>query len=209
MPKHALLLSALVPALLLGGCMGTENRGLESVHQPVVSRQDYALDLATAGSGLAGGEQRRLAGWLGSMRLGYGDKVAIDDPIGYRGVREDVAQSVAGFGLLLSEDRPVTGAPVQPGSVRVVVSRMKASVPGCPDWSRNSSVEYDQNTSSNYGCSTNASLAAMIAQPEDLVHGHGAAGPIDPTRSTKAIDAFRKATPTGAGGTTAPSAGGK
>ena len=37
------------PALLLGGCMGTQNPGITSVHQPVVSRQDYALDVATAG----------------------------------------------------------------------------------------------------------------------------------------------------------------
>ena len=207
MLQRSLLLPALVPALLLGGCFGTQNRGLESVHQPVVARQDYLIDLRIAGDGLAAGEQRRLDGWLDSMRLGYGDKVAIDDPSGYRGAREDVAQSVAGFGLLLTDDRPVTAAPVQVGTVRVVVSRMKASVPGCPDFTRNSSVEYDSNTSSNFGCATNSSLAAMIAQREDLVHGHADAG-ADTKRSGKAIDAFRKAAPSGAGGGTVTSASG-
>ena len=201
MLKQALLLPALAPALLIGGCAGTTNRGLESVHQPVVSRQDYALDVATAGNGLAAGEQRRLAGWLGSMRLGYGDKIAVDDPVDRRGVRDEVGQSVARYGLLVSDDRPITGAPVQPGTVRVVVSRMRASVPGCPDFTRNSSVDYDQNTSSNFGCGTNASLAAMVAQPEDLVHGHGTTGGSDPSRITKAIEAFRKAAPSGSGGT--------
>ncbi len=206
--KSALLLPVLAPALLLGGCVGTQNRGLESVHQPVVSRQDFALDVRIAAGGLAAGEQTRLADWLASMRLGYGDKVAIDDPSNWRGVHEDVAQSVASFGLLLSPDRPVTNAPLQPGTVRIVVSRTKASVPGCPDWSRNGSVDYDQNTSSNYGCASNASLAAMIAQPEDLVHGRGTGG-TDTVRSGKAIDAFRKAAPSGAGGTATPSAGGR
>ena len=205
--KHPLLLPALVPALLLGGCGGTRNRGLESVHQPVVARQDYLLDLRVAGDALAAGEPARLTGWLGSMRLGYGDKVAIDDPGGVAGARDDVAQAVASYGLLLSADHPVTGAPVEPGTVRVVVSRMKASVPGCPDWSRDASYEYDQNTSSNHGCAINSSLAAMVAQPEDLVHGHGQ-GSIDPARSTKAIDAFRKAAPSGGGGGTVTSAGG-
>ena len=81
-------------------------------------------------------------------------------------------------------------------------------MPGCPDFSRDSSVEYDQNTSSNYGCATNASLAAMIAQPEDLIHGKGQSG-TDPVRSGKAIDAFRKAAPSGGGGGTVQSAGGK
>ena len=208
MLKHMLLLPALAPALLLGGCAGTANRGLESVHQPVVARQDYVFDVATAGNGLAAGEHARLAGWLGSMRLGYGDKVAIDDPANYSGVRDQVAQSVKRYGLLLSDDRPVTNAPIARGTARVVVSRMHASVPGCPDWSRDSSVDYNQNSSSNYGCASNASLAAMIANPEDLVHGHGTTGGSDPARSGKAIDAFRKAAPSGAGGTAAPSAGG-
>ncbi|MDB5696526.1 MAG: pilus assembly protein CpaD [Sphingomonas bacterium] len=206
--QRSLLLAALTPALLLGGCGGTTNRGLESVHQPVVSRQDFVFDVATAGNGLAAGEERRLGGWLGSLRLGYGDKVSLDDPSGYRGVRDDVAQAVASYGLLLADARALTGAPVTPGSARVVVSRMKASVPGCPDWSRNASFEPDNNTSSNYGCATNASLAAMIAQPEDLVHGQSA-GSVDPTRSAKAIDAFRKAAPSGGGGTAVQSAGGK
>ena len=108
---------------------------------------------------------------------------------------------------MLAEDRVVTNAPVVPGGVRVVVSRVKASVPGCPDWSRNSTFEPDNNTSSNYGCATNSSLAAMIANPEDLVHGQSDTGH-DQTRSAKAIDAFRRAVPSGTGGGSVQSAGG-
>jgi pilus assembly protein CpaD len=206
MPSRSLLLPLLVPTLLLGGCGGTRNRGLESVHQPVVARQDYVFDVQTGGAGLASGEQRRLDGWLRSLRLGYGDKVAVDDPAGVPGARDEVAQAVAAYGLLVGDERPVTAAPVQPGTVRVVVSRMKASVPGCPDWSRNASFEPDNHTSSNFGCSINSNLAAMIADPEDLVHGRGETE-TDPIRSAKAIDAFRRAAPSGQGGQAAPSAG--
>lgn len=207
-----LLLACLAPALLIGGCMGTQNRGLESVHQPVVSRSDYVLDVATAGNGLDGGETQRLRGWLASMRLGYGDRVSIDDPAGASpGVRDDVAAVVAGYGLLLGDEAPVTGAPVAPGTVRIVVSRMHASVPGCPDWSRNMSVDYDQNTSSNQGCAINSNLAAMVANPGDLVRGQGRAEVNDPAMSYRAIDAYRKAAPSGGGGTAvaSASAGGK
>ena len=196
MLRRSLLLPVLAPALLLGGCLGTENRGLESVHQPVVSRQDYALDLQTAGDGLARGEGGRLQEWLDAMHLRYGDKVAIDDPTGYPGTRADVARVVASHGLLVSDDHPVTPAPVAPGIVRVVISRVKASVPACPDWSRDSSHEYDSNTSSNYGCATNANLAAMIANPEDLVHGQRT-DELDTVRSTKAIETFRKSSAAG------------
>ncbi|WP_425228102.1 CpaD family pilus assembly protein [Sphingomonas sp.] len=204
--KRSLLLPLFIPALSLGACAGTTNRGLESVHQAVVSRQDFVLDLQAGGDGLAGGERGRLDGWLSSMRLGYGDKVTIDDPVGRGGVRTDVAQTVAAYGLLLSEERPVTGAPVAPGTIRVVVSRAHAAVPGCPDWSRDSSVDFNQNTSSNFGCGVNASLAAMIAQPEDLVHGSGP-GAVDARSSAKAIDAYRRAAPSGAGGATVQSPG--
>jgi pilus assembly protein CpaD len=197
MTRRSLLLATL-PALLLGGCMGTTNRGLESVHQPVVARDDYALDLATGGAGLAGGEGRRLAGWMDAMHLGFGDKVAIDESAyGAAGAREEIAAIVASYGLLLSDERPVSAAPVAPGTLRVVISRMHAAVPGCPDWSRNSSNEFDANTSSNYGCAINTNLAAMIARPSDLVAGTQPPALADTAVNSKAIDAYRKKAPTG------------
>jgi pilus assembly protein CpaD len=211
MTKHSLFVTAFLPALLVGGCSGTVNRSVESVHQPVVTRADYLLDLQVAGSGLAAGERQRLAGWLTGLRVGYGDRVAIDDPT-YQatGVREAVTGVVADYGLLLAEQAPVSPAPVAPGTVRVVVSRMTAGVPGCPDHSRDSSVDYNQNTSSNYGCATNVNLAAMVANPQDLIRGAGSVGN-DSAASFKAIELYRKAAPTGSGGTTvkSESAGGK
>lgn len=197
-----LLLAGLTPALLVGGCMGTQNRGVESVHQPVVTRADYGIDLATRGGALASGESRRLSGWFNAMDLRFGDRVAIDDP-GYEApaARDDVAAVVAGYGLLLSDQPAVATAPVAPGTIRVVVSRMTARVPGCPDYSRDSSNEFNANASSNYGCATNSNLAAMVARPEDLVRGRAGSGTLDPAMSTKAIEAYRAAKPTGDGNT--------
>lgn len=202
MINRTILLAALAPALSLGGCMGTQNRGLESVHQPVVSRNDYALDLATAGGKLAPGERQRLGGWMDTMHLGFGDRVAIDDPArDGTAARTEVAAAVASYGLLLSADAPITAAAVTPGTIRVVISRMHASVPGCPDFSRNEGTEFDSNTSSNQGCSLNSNLAAMVARPEDLVHGQADRQVNDAAVSAKAIEAFRKAPTTGAGNT--------
>lgn len=204
------ILAPLASALLLAGCMGTENRGLESVHQPVVSRSDYALDLGVSGGALVPGEERRLAGWMTTMRLAYGDRVAIDDPAG-EGLRAHgaVAAVVAGYGLLLSDDAPVTPAAVTPGTIRVVVSRMRAAVPRCPDWSRDSTNEFESNTSSNYGCAVNRNLAAMVANPADLVRGAPGTETTDAAVSYKAIDTYRKKAPTGASGLAAASTGGK
>jgi pilus assembly protein CpaD len=212
MIQRSLILACLVPAIALAGCAGTKNRGVESVHQPVVGRQDYALDLQAPGGALAAGEQQRLTSWLSGMRVGYGDRVGVDDDAGRSGsARDAVARVVSGFGLLLADEAPPAPAPLNPGTVRVVVSRMRAAVPGCNDWSRDSSVDYDQNTSSFYGCAINTNLAAMIANPQDLIHGAGNSTGTDPQTVFKTIDLYRKAAPSGAGGTAvkSESAGGR
>lgn len=199
----------LIATLGLAACAGTENRGVESVHQPIVSRADYALDLATASSGLAEGEGPRLSGWLASMKLGYGDRLSIDQGSSINpGVRDDVAREAARHGVLVSEAAPVTVGAVAPGTARVIVSRSSAQVPGCPDYSRVSQPNFDAHSSSNFGCGVNSTLAAMVANPDDLVRGQDAALAYDLGRGTKAIDTYREAKPTGTGGLKAESTGG-
>lgn len=200
MLKRTLLLG-IGPAVLLAGCGGTPNRGLESVHQPVVSRADYAFDVGSGPNGLAPGEAQRLAAWMSSLKVGYGDRIAVDDPSRDPATRADVAAAAARFGLLVSDEAPVTPAPIAPGTARIVVSRAHASVPGCPDHSRMYEPNFDAHTSSNHGCAVNSNLAAMVASPTDLVRGESAVSLYDPAVATKAIDRFRKAEPTGSGGT--------
>lgn len=206
--RSPLFALALAPAALLAGC-GAVNRGVESVHQPVVSRTDYVFDAASGGYGLAPGEAARLAGWMASLRVGYGDTIAVDDPTGAGGARGEVAAAAAQRGLLLADDAPVTAGPVTPGTVRVIVSRARAGVPSCPDHSLEYEPNLDARTSSNFGCAINANLAAMIANPLDLVRGQPGADSVDPALGIKAIETYRKAPSTGAGGLKAESTGGK
>lgn len=209
MRTHIFLLG-LAPALLVAGCGGTLNRGIESVHQPVVARADYAFDVGSSPNGLAPGEGQRLGAWLASLKVGYGDRITVDDPARDPATRADVASAAARFGLLVSDEAPVTPAPIAQGTARIVVSRARAYVPGCPDNSRMYQPNYGAHTSSNHGCAVNSNLAAMVASPTDLVRGEGAGGVYDPAVGSKAIDRFRKAEPTGGGGTAvkAESAGG-
>jgi pilus assembly protein CpaD len=204
MAKHIMILAGLAPALLVGACADpagvTVNRGVESVHQPVVSRTDYVFDVQTAGGALAPGEFARLAGWMQSLRLTYGDHVAIDDPATDYRARGEIAAEVSRYGLQLSQDAPITAAPVTPGTLRVVISRSSAHVPGCPDYSLKMEPNFNNDTASNYGCGINSNLASMVANPADLVRGQPGAETIDQQTSNKAIDAYRKAPPTGQGG---------
>jgi pilus assembly protein CpaD len=201
------------PALMLGGC-GTLNRGVDTVYQPVVSRTDYVFDVQTTPSGLAPGEADRVAGWLSSMRLRYGDHVAVDDPnSSSSAVNGEVAAIASRYGILTDARAPITSAPLAAGMARVVVSRTAAKVPGCPDFSRTGSDEFEGSATSNFGCANQANLASMVADPLDLVRGQPGTESFDAKVSGKAIDNYRKAPATGAaglpGGPTTVSAGKK
>ena len=80
---------------------------------------------------------------------------------------------------------------VEPGRVRVIVTRSTASVPSCPDWSDSYDGNYANATSRNYGCATNSNIAAMIANPEDLIRGQEGNGSSVITTSNRAIEAYR------------------
>ena len=187
--------------LSLAGCGGIPtNRSMNSVHQPVVEKVNYTIDVATGGSGLAYGEQQRLAGWLDAMGAKYGDKVYVDDPSGSTATRGAVEAVASRYGLLLSEDAPMSAGNIPPGTARVVIVRTQASVPGCPNWSSNSDFNPNNGLSSNYGCAVNSNLAAMVANPEDLVHGREGSSVVDATTATRAIGVYRSTAPTGTKG---------
>jgi pilus assembly protein CpaD len=203
---------ALSLGLALAGCGGMpSNRSLESTHQPVVSRTNYTLDLTSGPGGLSIPEQRRLAGWFEAMDLRYGDRITIDDPLLSGATRSAVEAVASRHGLLVGGAAPVTPGEVMAGSVRVVVTRSTATVPGCPDWSAQSDANLLNGTSSNYGCATNSNLAAMVADPEHLLQGASGTGETVVMSGTKAIDSYREAKPTGEGGLKAVSSteGGK
>lgn len=193
---------ALSIGLALSACNSTvgTNRSLDSVKQPVVERSTYALDLDGSFEGLSIPEQARLADWFDSMNLRYGDRIAIDDATASVAVREDVASIAGRYGLLVSDGAPVTQGYIEPGKVRVMVTRSRAHVPGCPDWSDNH-TEYSQNaTAPGFGCAVNGNMAAMIADPEHLLRGAAGTGETVVMSSTKAIRTYREQEPTGAGG---------
>lgn len=172
------------------------NRSVDSWNQPIVHRTDYVLDLQSSDNGLSSAERGRLRAWFGSLGLGYGDRVWVDEPYGASRGGNDVARVAAEYGLLLGEGAPVTEGEPQPGTVRVIVSRSIAAVPGCPNFNEAG----PSSTSANYGCAVNSNWAAMVADPSDLVLGQAGSGTADASASNKAIKVYREAAPTGTKG---------
>jgi pilus assembly protein CpaD len=204
MSRNRSIAALIVLATAAGGCAsggggGVEpNASLYSTNQPVVQRTDYVIDLATGPEGVPPTEIGRLHGWFQGLQVAYGDRIWIDEGAGGYAdgtVREAIAGAASRYGLLIDDGAPVTAGAVQPGSVRIIVSRTTASVPGCPNWGGGGL----SSTSPNYGCATNSNLAAMIADPNDLVLGQTGSS-MDAATTSRAIRSYRDAPPTGTRG---------
>ena len=192
--------------LALAGCAAqprtlsaANNPSMYSMHQPVVEHTNFVFDVASQADGIPAAEQARLNAWFGSIALAYGDHVTIDEPPGEESgaVRRDIAKIAAEHGLLVAVDgAPVTEGAVAPGYVRIVAARSTASVPGCPEWS-DPGIESPVRTGTNYGCAMNVNLAAMIANPDDLVHGRESSGNGNAIVAGRAGRVYRENRPTG------------
>jgi pilus assembly protein CpaD len=208
MTKPAAAAIALTLGLALSACAANteNNRSLDSIKQPVVERSNFVLDLNTgAGGGLTIPEQNRLDDWFSTIDLGYGDRVSIDDPSVSPATKDAVAEIAGRFGILVSDGAPITQGQLRPGTARIVVTRSTASVPGCPDWSGRTSSNYNNATNDGFGCAVNSNIAAMVANPEDLINGQAGTGETVIMTSVKAIETYREQAPTGAGGIAAVS----
>lgn len=216
MARIPTLAALTLAGLAAGGCVYDGpltpqlNPSIYSVNQPVVQRSDYVLDLATAGSGVPQSELARLDAWFQSLALGYGDRISVDgggraaDPATERAI-SGVAE---GYGMLLSDGAPVTTGQIAPGSVRVIVSRTTASVPNCPQWDPET-IGGRISTAPNYGCATNTNMAAMVADPNDLVVGRTGDPSVDAATASKAIRSYRTKLPTGTGALKQEATGGQ
>ena len=175
--------------------------GVAPVNVPVVTRADYAFDASAPGGVLPPSEAARLDGWFRSLGLGYGDTVYVDGSYA-EGARAQVAEIAGRYGLLVAPGAPVTAGAVAADSVRVVVSRTVASVPNCPNWERPAQPNYNNKSLPGFGCAVNSNLAAMVANPEDLVHGREGSGVGDAATAARAVNIYRTTPPTGTKGLT-------
>jgi pilus assembly protein CpaD len=198
--RSKLVLIALA-TVAVAGCNTPDqpDRGLATVNVPVVTSTNYVFDAAAPNGALAPGESERLQGWFQGLGLGYGDSVYVDGAY-TTGAREQVAAIAGRYGMLVQAGAPVTAGAIQPGSVRVVVARRRAEVPGCPNFSLPAQPNFENRSMSNFGCAVNSNYAAMVADPVDLVHGREGTGVLDTSTATKAVDYYRAAPPTGTKG---------
>lgn len=184
----------LLAAVAIGACSHTPTaspvRGVESVNVPVLTRTEYVFDVSAPGGALAPGEAARLDAWFGGLGLGYGDGIYVDGAYA-EPARSQIAAIAGNYGLMVSAGTPVTAGAVQPGLVRVVVARRQAVVPNCPNWNVPANPNFNNRMLPNFGCAVNSNLAAMVANPVDLIHGQAGSAAVDAIAGAKAIQMYR------------------
>ena len=145
------------------------DRGVEPVNVPVVTRTDYVFDAAAPGGSLGSAEQARLDAWFRGLGLGYGDSISSMRLMRTR--RASKSHRSQANTACAGAWRPGNGGAGRtghgPGDCQPVACRGS----GCPNWSRQAQPNYNNRTMSNFGCGVNSNLAAMVANPEDLIHG--------------------------------------
>jgi pilus assembly protein CpaD len=175
--KAKIILFASIAGILSGcasiGATGT-NTSIYSTNQPVVTRTNYAIDVnVDSYNGILPSETQRVSEWFDALKLGFGDRISVDfgDNGTSNAVRQEVARLASLHAMTVVDTAPATPGNVMPGTARIVVTRSDASVPNCPNWSKHTESNYNSSNHPGYGCAINGNLAAMVADPEDLVRG--------------------------------------
>ncbi len=97
------------------------------------------------------------------------------------GIRSEMIQS-----FTYRVDVPDVAAPI-----RLQYVGLQAKVHQCGIWRDNLAAKFDNRSYSEFGCATQSNLAAMIANPADLLYPRGT-GPSDAMRRSTVFDNYRK-----------------
>jgi pilus assembly protein CpaD len=151
---------------------------------PIAVRQgEVSLDLTVyrAASGLNESQKGQLYGFLRDYRAQSSDRLLIRAPSG--GANEtaamraydEVRRAMRSAGIdprsVALEPYFANGDPSAP--LRLSYLQFVAEGPDCPDWSENIGRDPQNMPWPNMGCATQRNLAAMVANPEDLVRPRG------------------------------------
>lgn len=192
-----LLALAAALALVVACTPRTENWSpAETQKRNVVNWAEYqhAVSFPAGSMDVTSAERASLDRFLGRIANGEGVRITVASAAGVdeaQAMRRETA--VAGY-LRSRGFQPQLGATAAPGTgdgVRVVVGRYIVTPPNCPDWTKPAGVDRANQVSSNFGCSTEANLGLMIADPGALVHGY-AAGPGDGESLAKGVQNYRE-----------------
>lgn len=197
-----LLRAATIGAVLVAGSCSTTRDGemisADGAHNHPIAVEPSYRELKVqyaGGAGMTVDDAVKFDAFLADYRSHGNGSLGISVPSGApsHAAITYFAERAAATGI--SRDRILVSThDVANGDYRVDVSYIaySARAEACGnDWSENLAFTLDNSTSRNFGCSVQHNIAAMVADPRDLL-GPGPMGPVDTVRRATVMEHYQK-----------------
>ena len=200
-PDYVLRGAALAAILMAGSCSTTNSDSMISEdgarNHPIMvepSYRDLKIGFTGGADGVSADDATKFDSFLADYRVHGNGSLGISVPNGpaSRAAITFFGEHAAATGI--SRDRILVSThDAANGDTRVDVSYIAytAHTQACGDWSQNESFTLDNTTPKRFGCSVQQNIAAMVADPRDLL-GPGAMGPLDTARRSIVMDHYEK-----------------
>ena len=198
---HLLRALAVGSVLVAGSCSVTNNDASITEdgarNHPIAvepSYRDLKLQFAGGADGMSADDAGKFDAFVADYRIHGNGMLSISVPsgAGSRAAITFFAERAAASGI--SRDKILVSTR-EAGNTdpRVDVSYITytAKTESCGDWSENLAFTGDNLTPKNFGCSVQHNIAAMVANPRDLL-GPGPMGPVSTNRRAIVIDHYEK-----------------
>lgn len=203
------LVSALISALaclVLISCSGSANFAdgdNQKRNEVQMIKIPFMITFDSGSSGLPDAEIARLDRFMMRSDVSYGDELSMDFPLNRDGGLSEMSRKRMTFmsghlkkrGLHLSSEVTPYGMSPAADQARFLISRYVVTPPTCGDWSQPSTGNYGNASLPELGCSNQANLGLMVANPRDLIIGTTNDVP-DTESAAKAVHVFRTKSPT-------------
>jgi pilus assembly protein CpaD len=208
-PQIALRLAAAAALIAMGSCAATPDTspGMMmpdgAANHPITVEPSYrALKLAwsPAAGGLSPAEQVQFHAFVADYLAHGNGSIAVSAPatLGAQGAAQWFAAGINAMGV--SRDKILIAThDAASGDMRVEVNYVsyQAHTDKCGDWSENLAFTLDNSTPKNFGCAVQQNIAAMVADPRDLL-GPRTLGESDAARRAAVVTNYEQGKPTSA-----------
>lgn len=214
-PSSVLRALATVSVLALGlaGCAQTSPNGLSYSETSYQTRHPIVVDTAPTTLDIPAGHERThltvgaksaVQGFAEDYRRSGAKGIQILVPAGSS--NEVAASHLARHAREIIEERGVSRNQISilsysvddqnvPGNIRLAYVALKARVASeCGVWPSDLGTNFENQNYENFGCATQSNLAAIVADPNDLIAPRGN-GPINAERTAEVISDFQANTP--------------
>lgn len=186
-----------ISAVLLAGSCTTnfhkdpDNFDDPMANHPITVEPSYqSLKLAYSGTGLDAADREKLDSFVTDYRMHGNGKISIAVP-GGAGMQQAVTALADRINELgVSRDRILVAA-TSGAQIEVNYISYQARTADCGDWSEDLFYTADNRTAANLGCANQHNLAAMVADPRDLL-GPRAMDGGDAARRQTVITSYEK-----------------